>query len=462
MTNNVQDILDRAPLRFTQAKVICLVALILIVEGFDIQLAAFAAPSMTREWGLDVAAMGPTLAAVMVGMAFGGIFGGTLGDRWGRRPVLIAAIVIFGISTCLGAFVSELWQLAALRLIAGLGFGAAYPNATVLVGEWAPLSVRAKAIALLTLGLPIGGLIGAAISSILIPWLGWRLTFLFAGALPLLIAVVMIFALPESLVFRARNPSEHERIRGTLAALSGGAMRETDIVFSHAATQSAGEAEAAKDSIFAKANRRVTLGFWIAFFSTFTVAYMVINWLPSLLTMLGIDEANAIRGSFYMNMAGIAGLFLSAFAYPRFGSRRTLLIMTLVPATAILVAGLSTIMGTDAPLPASFMVLIGICIAFCGVSGATAALWSLSVHAYSVANRTTGFGWANGVGRIGGISSTLIGGALILIQPSPFIFLAFIALMLVVEAIGVLVIDRHAPPIARSESAAAEVRAATG
>lgn len=445
MTNNIQDILDRVPLGRVQMRVIALVALALVIEGFDIQLAAFAAPSITRDWGLEAAAMGPTLAAVMVGMAFGGIFGGSLGDRWGRRPILIASITIFGVTTCLGALTTQLWHLAVLRLLAGLGFGAAYPNATVLVGEWAPLAVRAKAIALLTLGLPIGGLIGASISSVLIPWLGWRTTFLFAGALPLLIALVMLIALPESLAFLAKDPRQHARIRNALALLSGGRVAEEDIVVN-------GETlrvmkVATDESVFAKANRRLTLGLWIAFFANFTVAYLVMNWLPSLLTMLGVDEANAIRGSSYMNVAGIVGLILSAFIYARFGSRTTLLLMTLLPAAAIGVAGLSTIWGSDTTVPASLMVTIGVCLAYWGVSGATASLWSLSVRAYSVSSRATGFGWANGVGRVGGISSTLIGGWLILLQPSPLIFLTFVAFALMLEAVGVLVIDRHAPPV---------------
>lgn len=447
MKTTIQDVLDNAPLGSTQIRVIALVTLALILEGFDIQLAAFAAPAIREEWSLAATAMGPMLAAVMVGMAIGGAVGGSLGDRIGRRPTLILAVVIFGVTTCLASLSGDLWQLTALRFIAGIGFGAAYPNAAVLVGEWAPLRVRAKAIALLTLGLPIGGLIGSAISAMLIPAIGWRMTFLAAGILPLVIAVVMYFSLPESLAFMARNDRRHTTVRQILARLSKGSVSETDIAFDNGESAEADDA-GKPESIFAAGNRRVTAGFWLAFLCNFTVAYLVMNWLPMLLTMLGVAQAEAIRGSFYMNLAGIVGLVLAALIYPRLGSLRTLGLMLLVPAAAVLFAGLSTLgEGAAGPVPASLMVLAGACLAYWGISGATASLWSLSVHAYSVQARATGLGWANSVGRLGGLASTLIGGWLILLEPSPFIFLAFVAAALLAEMIGVLIINRHAPPI---------------
>lgn len=447
MKATIQDVLDNAPLGPSQIRVVALVTLALILEGFDIQLAAFAAPAIREEWSLAATAMGPMLAAVMVGMAIGGAVGGSLGDRIGRRPTLILAVVIFGFTTCLASLASNLWQLTALRFIAGIGFGAAYPNAAVLVGEWAPLRVRAKAIALLTLGLPIGGLIGSAISAILIPALGWRMTFLAAGILPLVIAALMYFSLPESLAFMARDDRRHTMVRQILARLSKGNVAEADIVMrDEESTQTTDAGE--RDSILSARNRRVTAGFWLAFFCNFTVAYLVMNWLPMLLTMLGTEQAEAIRGSFYMNLAGIVGLVLAALIYPRLGSRKTLGFMLLGPSAAVLIAGLSTLgEGAAGPIPAPLMVLAGACLAYWGVSGATASLWSLSVHAYSVRARATGLGWANSVGRLGGLASTLIGGWLILLEPSPFLFLAFVAAVLLVEMIGTLIIDRHAPPI---------------
>ncbi|MGC4252862.1 MAG: MFS transporter [Sphingobium sp.] len=443
----VQKVMDDAPMGVRQAGIVALVVLALILEGADIQLAAFAAPAIRKEWALDAAALGPALAAVMVGMIGGGVIGGFLGDRWGRKPLLIAAITIFGFATMAIALAGNLWQLVALRFVAGLGFGAAYPNATVLVAEWTPLKFRPKAVSMLTMGLPVGGLIGAAVSSYTIPHLGWRATFGGAGLISLLLVALMVAGLPESLIFLSRRPEKHPAIRRTLGALSQGAVAQDAIVID--ASQDSGGQARKGESIFAPANRRVTAGLWIAFFGNLTVAYLVINWLPMLLTMLDVEQAAAIRGAFYANMAGIAGLVAVAWIYARMGSKAGLNLMILIAAGAIVLTGLLTQAGNMGLSGKAMVVLAGACVAYWGVAGVQAGLWSLCVHAYSAESRATGLGWGNSVGRLGAVTSTLVGGALLGMQPSPLIFLIFMAGALLFALAGVMTVDRHAPPVAK-------------
>ncbi len=443
----VHKVLDEAPMGFFQGRIVALVVLALILEGADIQLAAFAAPAIRAEWGLEAAALGPALAAVMVGMIGGGVLGGFLGDRLGRKPLLIAAISIFAVATLAIAGAANLWQLVTLRLIAGLGFGAAYPNATVLVAEWSPLKFRARAVSLLTMGLPVGGLVGAAISSYTIPSFGWRATFGGAGILSLVLVALMVVSLPESLVFLSRRADQHPRIRRMLNLLSRGAVPEEAIVI-ETEPQGRGKAERG-ETIFAPANRRVTMGLWIAFFGNLTVAYLVINWLPMLLTMLKVEQAAAIRGAFYANMAGIAGLVAVAWIYARMGSKAGLNSMIAIAIAAILLTGAITRSSDMEQGAIAMAILIGACVAYWGVAGVQAGLWSLCVHAYAPASRATGVGWGNSVGRLGAITSTLIGGKLLVMQPSPLIFLLFMAAALLLAMVGLLVVDRHAPQVTK-------------
>jgi len=448
-TISVQDVIDRGPMRPAQWRVVGLVASALVLEGFDIQLAAFAAPAIRSEWALDPSSLGPALAAAMMGMVLGGIVGGSLGDRWGRRPLLVAAIGFFGLMTLLTCLADNLLHLTLLRLIGGLGFGAAYPNATVLVGEWTPLRLRARAVTLLTMGMPIGGLLGASLSSYLIPLIGWRYTFAIAGTLPIAIAAIMHFALPESLIYLSRDKRRDADLRSRLALFMSEPIPAESRIISTAAEQPVPGQP--KETIFARSNARVTTGMWIAFLGNLAVAFLLMNWLPMLLTMLGADQARAIRGSFYLNLAGLVGLVMAAWLYARLGSKRALLAMIVPAILSVVSVGLVTRLGAASESGAvSLIVLAGACIAYWGLAGMQAGLWSLCLHAYSVATRATGLGWGNSIGRIAAIGSTVIGGTLLGIEPSPLMFLLFVACALLLPAAGILIIDRHAPPVTRN------------
>lgn len=446
MQEFVEKTINSSKISLMQWRAIAIVTITLVLEGFDVQLVAFSAPSLAREWGINASALSVPLAAAMIGMIFGGVIGGALGDRLGRRLTLSLSVAIFGFLTMLTWWADNVTHLSVLRFIAGIGFGAAYPNATVLVAEWTPLRARAKIVSVLAVGVPLGGLVGAAISSVLIPAVGWRATFLIVGTLPLILALIIYAGLPESPAFlaRGRRPHDHEDLRRLLSRLVPMHVGEDE--------QSAIRVDEvpgpAQESIFARRNLRVTLGLWLAFFGNLTVGYLCMSWTPYMLNTLGFEQQAAIRGSIYLNFAGLLGLVMSSWFYGRLGSRRGIFAMIVPAAIAVAGAGFWILLvngGNGDKIPV--LVLTATCFAFWGISGCQSALWSLTVHAYAPAMRTTGFGWSNSVGRLGGISSIFIGSQLLAIQPAPSYFLLFIALAICFIGLGNVVVNRHASPI---------------
>ena len=196
---NVTELVDRSPYGRLQWTTFTLCLLCLIVDGFDVQALGYTAPSLIRQWGVPGAALGPVCAAGNFGVLLGALFCSMLADRIGRRPVLIGATIFFAVMTLLTARATSIEQLLVLRLVAGIGMGTIIPNASALVAEYSPLRRRATMIMIVGVGFTAGAAVGGFIANALIPRFGWQSVFYFGGTVPIVLAIAMIVALPESL-----------------------------------------------------------------------------------------------------------------------------------------------------------------------------------------------------------------------------------------------------------------------
>ena len=211
-TVNVTALLDDSAWSTYQKLVTALAAIAIIFDGFDIQILGFAIPSLMREWQVPRSEFGPVLALGLAGMALGGALAGYCGDRFGRRAALIGCVVVFGLATIATAFVHGFFGLSLLRLITGMGTGGALPNVSALTAEFAPLRRRATAVKLTILCVPLGGMLGGVLAASVLPRFGWRGLYAIGGGLPLLLAIVLWTALPESPRFLARQPAQWSRL----------------------------------------------------------------------------------------------------------------------------------------------------------------------------------------------------------------------------------------------------------
>lgn len=410
---DVAQVLEELPFGRLRALILGLVTLTIILDGFDIQLAALAAPAILAEWGMDKAAMGPVLAASLAGMAIGTALGGYAGDRWGRRPSLIAAIIAFGLCTALSALASGPWTLAGLRLLTGIGLGAAVPNATALVTEWMQARWRGYAVMLVIVAVPIGGMIGAAICAWMTPLVGWRACFVLGGVLPLLLAVLMIISLPESPHFLAARGEGSDRLVALLNRLAGKEQFDTG---TDCSAPPAPDRSAGLRALLHPSMRLGTIGLWLGFFAAMLVLYGCLNWLPTLLRGLGLPLDQAVRGSMWFNLGGIGGALLGAWAGGRMGPVRALGGLCLAGAVILIGAGFSLFL-VPAPLPMALV--IATLLAGGAVLGVQVGLYGLAAAAYPTACRAAGIGWAASVGRGGAVVSALAGGAVLSLPHGP-------------------------------------------
>ncbi len=437
--SDIEALLDQTPIRGVQRIAIAMVTTAIILEGFDIQLIAFVAPVIAAEWGVAKSDISYVIAAALVGMAAGSAVGGWFGDRWGRRPALIATVFLFGMTTLLAAFAEDIWHIAILRACAGIAFGAALPNATTLIAEWMPPRLRGRAVGIVVIGVPLGGMLGATICSWLIPALGWRAAFVVGGALPLSVALMMLVTLPESLRFLIERQSQSPAVARLIHRLGGGTQTST------ALGPSSGQSSDLYDraALFDGRYRRTNLGLWIAFFANLCAAYAFFSWTPTLLTDLGLSPGTAISGSIYFNLFGILGAVICSWALNSIGTRAVMFgAVTLgMCATIGMAIGLNNVHTISELWP----VMLGLSLAGAAVCGLQTVLYVLAANAYETSCRASGVGAAGAFGRIGGITSSFGGGYLLSLESTTGSFLFAVSILFVMSGVGAAIVDRQIP-----------------
>jgi AAHS family 4-hydroxybenzoate transporter-like MFS transporter len=406
-------VLDAGRLR-GQSLLVCVCTFsIMILDGFDVQIIGFAAPALFAEFCIERSALGPALAASVLGMCLGAMAIGRIGDRFGRRPALLLSTVLFGATTLLGATANDVTSLAVWRFLTGLGLGGALPCAVALMAEFAPTQRRSQLIVASLLGVPIGGILGSALAAELLPEFGWRAIFIAGGLLPLIAAAALLPLLPESPRFLAARQDR-------------GATADDHCAF-HAA--------------FAPGLARETVIMALAFFTNMIAVYAFFSWVPLVLTSVGFPLDQAVRSGVVFNLAGIAGSLLNAWLIERIGSRVPLVVVASVAIFALV--GLTSVAargGEVAPNVAIYF--LAIAAAGFGIHALQTGMYIVSANIFPADCRTTGVGVASGVGRFGGILSAFAGGSLLAVGGAGGFFLG-LALILLLAVACVLALRRH-------------------
>ncbi|CAD6541518.1 MFS transporter [Paraburkholderia sabiae] len=384
-----------------QLMLLVLCALCLVIDGFDAQAMGYVAPSVIGEWHVSKAALGPVFSASLFGMLLGALGLSVLADRIGRRPVLIGATFFFALAMLATPFVSDIPALIALRFITGLGLGCIMPNAMALVGEFSTPEHRVKRMMLVSCGFTLGAAIGGFISAALIPAYGWRAVFWVGGAVPLVLGVAMLAALPESLQFLVLKGRD-DRARQWLAKFdpSLNVGPDTRLVVREKADGGAPVAE-----LFRAGRAPVTLILWGISFMNLIDLYFLSNWLPTVMRDAGYSPSTAVIVGTVLQTGGVIGTLLLGWFIERFGFVRVLFACFALGAVSVGAIGAVS-------HALAWLLVVVFAGGFCIVGGQP-AVNALAGHFYPTTLRSTGIGWSLGIGRIGSVIGPLVGGQLI-------------------------------------------------
>ena len=390
--------IDAIAITRTQWTVFLLTAAVMFVDGFDLQALSLAVPYMAREWGVDPPAFSFALSSSLIGMAIGGGLFAPLGDRIGRKPMLVAALLLVGASTLAIGFVGAIWQVTALRLVTGIALGIVAVNSLSLTGEYAPARKRFLVMTLTSSTIALGAFSSAFVAPAIILGQGWRALFVIGGLGALLLAAGFATRCPESIKWLlARRPADR-RIAPIARRILPGIHPES--------LYASIEQEEARASVFAllsPRHRTLTLTIWVANACGGFSLYMMISWLPTLLLGVGWSDTAASWGAGAVQLGSMIGGLIMAMCVDR-----GLLLRALLCGYGAAIASLVGI----ALLPGQVALWMVFLAAIGAGTGGMQVIWIAIANAFLPLNlRSTSAGWTSAVSRIGAVSAPFAGGA---------------------------------------------------
>ncbi|MBO9581049.1 MAG: MFS transporter [Sphingobium sp.] len=386
-----------------------LVLLSLVVEGFDLQAANMAAPNIVSSFGITRADIGPLLSASLFGVLLGAMFLAPLGDRFGRRTIIIGACTAYGVLSLIAAVATGITELVALRFLIGIGIGAVLPNALALGGEMAPQRLLATATGMIGIGITFGGTVAGAVAAILFKQgYGWREVFMAGGVLPLIIAALLWLGLPES------------------PALKRGEVRSGGNVL----------------TLLAPGERAKTFAIWLAFGLVLMINYLLTGWIPLIINAQGYSQSEAAWIATAGHGGGVIGGVIASLALARWRWPVVGAFAAMAALVMILLAGADW----GATALTALIVLQGVFIV-----GTQNALNGSAGATYPAETRALGLGWALGVGRVGSVVGPLAGSAALMLglgQPREFFFLPIVPLLVAAALAAYLTRATKSPSLA--------------
>ena len=385
-----------------QVRVAVLCTLVQICDGYDINSVAWAVPSLIRAWHLPPAMFTTAFLWSSIGILVGALSAGPIGDRFGRRPLLLGSLTIFGVASLLSAAAGSVGMLSLWRFFTGVGIGGGFSGAAALTGDYAPHRLRATMIMITFTGAPLGGFVGGQIVALLLAHFDWPVIFVLGGVFPLLLVPALALWLPELPRFLAAK----ENLSPRHAAL----LQRLDI----APTQT-GPVDVAQGNpvgmLFSNGYALQTVLLWIIFFCSLMNLFLFAYWMPTVFNLIGMSPPQAVFASSLRDLGAIFAVLYLGLAIDRIGPERSLALH--YAAGAVFIAAIALVALPYAMLLAmSFlagMTIIG------SQTGANATCGKL----YPARMRTSGIGWALGIGRLGGIAAPVLGGYLLALGLPP-------------------------------------------
>jgi AAHS family 4-hydroxybenzoate transporter-like MFS transporter len=397
----VDDIIDQQSLGRRGYLLIFLLMLALVCDGFDLQIVGVVAPLMSDAWGLKPAQLvGPVQSANLFGMMIGAIFLGSFGDVVGRKRLIVGGTLLYGLATLVALFASNVFELGVLRFITGLGLGGVLPNVIALTAEMTPRARRPMLTSLVILGMSLGSGIPGVVAALLAPTLGWESVFVVGAVVPIVIAVLLAFLLPESLLFLTNKQRDRAQIAQRVQAMAP--ALQVDLQTQFALRGQSGQQKAGYLELFSPGLRVTTPLLWMMFAGVLLSMHFLNSWISTVLKLGHLTPTQFSLTNSFFHWAGAIAAICTALLLGRLGIRWILVLL------GVGMASLLTIATQGFANP--WLLTLAVCGAGFGVIGCQGALNASAGLIYPASCRTTGVGAALGIGRIGSVAGPLVGG----------------------------------------------------
>jgi AAHS family 4-hydroxybenzoate transporter-like MFS transporter len=399
---DVPAFINSRPIGAVQYGIVVLCALVMFLDGLDTQAISYMAPMIAKEWGLSREVLGPIFSSALAGLMLGYLLLSPLSDQFGHRRLILFSTVGFGLLTLVTLIATNVTELMTLRFLTGIALGATIPSAVALTTEYMPRRLRATFVLAIYCGFSLGFVAAGGLAASMIPLYGWR-SMLWIGALtPLTLAVFIYIFLPESLDFLVRINAKSQSIWGIVQRLDRALPNQAP---QHFVTEIEAK-RSAVGSLFQSGRTLGTLVLWLVFGLNLAEFYALQSWLPTILTGHGFSPNAVALATSMTTVGGIVAAFAIGPAMDRLGPHRSLAVVYFAGVAFV------ALMGPAISAAPWVLVIAAFCAGFC-ISGGQKSVIALAAIFYPAPIRSTGVGWALGIGRLGGIGGPLLIGLLL-------------------------------------------------
>ncbi|NIY47462.1 MFS transporter [Cedecea colo] len=423
---NVKTWIDSRPISAFQWRILALCLIIIMLDGYDAAVMGFIAPALIDHWGMSRSAMGPILGAAMFGVAMGALISGPISDRYGRKRVILLSVLTFSAFSLACAFATTPVQMTLLRFMAGLGLGAVMPNCVTLIAEYMPERRKGVMITLMFSGFNIGSGLGGFIAAGLLAHYQWPAVLIFGGVLPLLMLPFIAWLLPESALNLVVRKAPRAQIAALLNRMGGNFGSDSAFILNSPGVKR----NSTIAELFRHGFARGTIILWLTYFMGLFVIYLLNGWLPTIMRSGGISlqQAAIIAGLFQLG-GPLGGIIVGALM-DRLHAKWVIGVTYLIGCACLVMQGALGLSGVALGI---IIFVTGMCI-----NGAQNGLQVYSPAYYPTEIRATGVSWMHGIGRIGAIISSSLGGLLMGIFPGQSAIFFILSLPALLAAISIV------------------------
>lgn len=426
-----RDIIDQRPMSRFQWGVVAVMIGLNALDGFDVLSISFASPGITRDWGIDRAALGVVLSMELVGMAIGSIILGGVADRIGRRRTILGCLVVMAAGMFLASTAQGIASLSVWRVLTGLGIGGMLAATNAAVAEASNAARRSLAVVLMAAGYPVGAIIGGSIAAQLLRLYDWTAVFEFGALVTLAFIPIVYFFAPESIAFELerRGPNTLASINRTLTRMGHGSVDTLP-------EPTGARAKLPIATLFSPALVRTTVLLTLAYLAHIMTFYFILKWIPQIVNDRGFAPASAAGVLVWANVGGATGSLLLGLLTARV-RLWTLTIIAMI-ASAVLV----TLFG-QGQADLAQLSLVAAAAGFCTNAGVV-GLYGLLAQSFPTDVRATATGFAIGVGRGGSALAPAVAGFLFAAGYGLPTVAVLMAMGSIVALIALLGLRRHA------------------
>jgi len=399
MQKTIKELIDGQSLSKLQYVTFFVCFIMNILDGMDVMVISYSASTIAKSWEVSPEELGIVFSSGLLGMMIGAMFLAPFADQIGRKKMILISALLMGVSMLLTGWTQTVPQLIFLRFVSGIGIGSMLASTAALTAEYAPDRKRDFWVSFVLSGYPVGAVLSGMVSASIMPANGWPILFKLAGIASFITIPLIYFLLSESIYYYLKKqPKEAlHRVNTILRKLGHGALERLPKL----EVKSSG---IPVNMLLKKGYRIPTFQLWTALFMAFGCLYFLISWIPKLTEATGLSISLAIYAGTVFNVGAFFGIITQGYFSSKLGLRRTVSFFLIL--TAILMTIFKLFIGSGALL---FVIgLLGFTL-----QGGFVGLYAVAARIYPTEFRTTGLGWAIGIGRLGGVIGPAVGGVLI-------------------------------------------------